>query len=104
MSVKEIKDKLEIGIKPDAPYRHENLPDFQQDEAVDGPAPDTDRADQTDEAPAAADAAKAALTRRPNVRADSPRIWRRPRIRKRSSTGAARTSAPQYHVVQPLAV
>jgi hypothetical protein len=25
-----LKDKLEIGLKPDAPYRKDNLPDFQQ--------------------------------------------------------------------------
>ena len=25
-----IKDKLEIGLKPDAPYRPDNLPEFQQ--------------------------------------------------------------------------
>ena len=24
-----LKDKLEIGLKPDAPYRPDNLPDFQ---------------------------------------------------------------------------
>ncbi len=24
------KDKMEVGLKPDAPYRSENLPDFQQ--------------------------------------------------------------------------
>jgi hypothetical protein len=28
-----IRDKLEIGLKPDAPYRPDNLPDFQKDEA-----------------------------------------------------------------------
>jgi hypothetical protein len=27
-----LKDKLEIGLKPDAPYRQANLPDFQQDD------------------------------------------------------------------------
>ena len=27
-----LKDKLEIGLKPDAPYRQDNLPDFQQDD------------------------------------------------------------------------
>jgi hypothetical protein len=27
-----IKDKLEIGLKPDAPYRKDNLPDFQRDD------------------------------------------------------------------------
>jgi hypothetical protein len=26
------KDKLEIGLKPDAQYRHDNLPEFQQDD------------------------------------------------------------------------
>jgi hypothetical protein len=28
-----IKDKLEIGLKPDAPYRPDNLPEFQQADA-----------------------------------------------------------------------
>jgi hypothetical protein len=27
-----LKDKLEIGLKPDAPFRKANLPDFQQDD------------------------------------------------------------------------
>jgi len=27
-----LKDKLEIGLKPDAPFRPDNLPDFQQDD------------------------------------------------------------------------
>jgi len=27
-----LKDKLEIGLKPDAPYREDNLPDFQKDD------------------------------------------------------------------------
>jgi hypothetical protein len=27
-----LKDKLEIGLKPDAPYRPDNLPDFQRDD------------------------------------------------------------------------
>ena len=27
-----LKDKLEIGLKPDAPYRPYNLPDFQKDD------------------------------------------------------------------------
>ena len=26
-----LKDKLEIGLKPDAPFRKDNLPGFQQD-------------------------------------------------------------------------
>jgi hypothetical protein len=32
-----IKDKLEIGLKPDAPYRKANLPPSQKDRAVDAP-------------------------------------------------------------------
>ena len=27
-----LKDKLEIGLKPDAPYRPDNLPESQQDD------------------------------------------------------------------------
>ena len=27
-----LKDKLEIGLKPDAPFRKDNLPDFQKDD------------------------------------------------------------------------
>ena len=27
-----LKDKLEIGLKPEAPYKKDNLPDFQQDD------------------------------------------------------------------------
>lgn len=27
-----LKDKLEIGLKSDAPYRADNLPDFQKDD------------------------------------------------------------------------
>ena len=27
-----LKDKLEIGLKPDAPFRPDNLPDFQRDD------------------------------------------------------------------------
>jgi len=27
-----LKDKLEVGLKPDAPYRPDNLPEFQEDD------------------------------------------------------------------------
>jgi hypothetical protein len=27
-----LKDKLEIGLKPEAPYRPDNLPEFQKDD------------------------------------------------------------------------
>lgn len=29
-----LKDKLEIGLKPDAPFRPDNLPDFQKDDGA----------------------------------------------------------------------
>jgi hypothetical protein len=50
MSLKELKDKLEIGLKPDAPFRPDNLPDFQRDDpacktgATPGNAPEVRRA------------------------------------------------------------
>ena len=38
-----LKDKLEIGLKPDAPFRKDNLPDFQQgDPACDAAATPSD--------------------------------------------------------------
>jgi len=45
-----LKDKLEIGLKPDAPFRKDNLPDFQQDDpacevaATPGETPSVERA------------------------------------------------------------
>lgn len=45
-----LKDKLEIGLKPDAPFRKDNLPDFQQDDpncdaaATPGQTPSIERA------------------------------------------------------------
>lgn len=45
-----LKDKLEIGLKPDAPYRKDNLPDFQRDDpaceagAAPGETPSVERA------------------------------------------------------------
>jgi hypothetical protein len=47
-----LKDKLEIGLKPDAPFRKDNLPEFQQDDpacqkgATQGDSPDVERARQ----------------------------------------------------------
>ena len=52
-----LKDKLEIGLKPDAPYRPDNLPDFQRDDpackvaATPGDSPDLRRARAACEAP-----------------------------------------------------
>jgi hypothetical protein len=45
-----LKDKLEIGLKPDAPFRKDNLPDFQKDDpacddaATPGDGPSVERA------------------------------------------------------------
>jgi hypothetical protein len=49
------KDKLEIGLKPDAPYREDNLPDIQKDDPAcqDGAAPDN--APETEDARAVCD-------------------------------------------------
>lgn len=46
MSFKEIKDKLEIGLQPDAPYRSGNLPERQQadPDCVEASTPGTDEA------------------------------------------------------------
>ena len=47
-----LKDKLEIGLKPDAPYRPDNLPEAQQGDAdcelaaTPGTAPDVEAARQ----------------------------------------------------------
>ena len=46
-----LKDKLEIGLKPDAPYRQDNLPESQKDDPAcqqgaapgDGPAEEAAR-------------------------------------------------------------
>jgi hypothetical protein len=40
-----VKDKLEIGLKPDAPYRRDNLPEFQKDD------PDCEQAAEEGEGP-----------------------------------------------------
>lgn len=54
-----LKDKLEIGLKPDAPYRPDNLPEFQQDDpacevaSTPGTSADVEKArEDCDDAPA----------------------------------------------------
>jgi hypothetical protein len=51
-----LKDKLEIGLKPDAAYRPDNLPDFQADDPACREAGQSSEAKQAreecDEAPA----------------------------------------------------
>ena len=52
-----LRDKLEIGLKPDAPFRPDNLPDFQKDDpackvaATPGDTPELRRARAACEAP-----------------------------------------------------
>jgi hypothetical protein len=45
------KDKLEIGLKDDAPFRRDNLPEFQQTD--EGHAPEDPDADRSPEEPGA---------------------------------------------------
>jgi hypothetical protein len=49
MSLKEIKDKLEIGLKPDAPYRPTNLPESQQPHPPHTPGVDPPAEDASEE-------------------------------------------------------
>jgi hypothetical protein len=67
-----LKDKLEIGLKPDAPFRKDNLPDFQQDD------PDCEAAATPGDSPAAERARKECVT---------PPIKRRQSPRRRTTTG-----------------
>lgn len=68
-----LKDKLEIGLRPDAPYRKDNLPEFQQDDPAcqDAARPDESasaeqaRADCDEGAPSVA---KRRATRRKTTR------------------------------------
>ena len=54
------KDKLEIGLKDDAPFRRDNLPEFQQ--TGEGNTPEEPEADRSPEEPGArAEAARESL-------------------------------------------
>ena len=52
-----LKDKLEIGLKPDAPYRKDNLPEHKQDDpacevaAEPGEGPEQEQAREECDAP-----------------------------------------------------
>ena len=48
MTTKEVRDKLEIGLKPDAPYRPTNLPESQQPHPPHPAGTDPDPADDTE--------------------------------------------------------
>ena len=52
------KDKLEIGLKDDAPFRRDNLPDFQKQ--PDASNPEEDDESRSPEQPGARDAAEQA--------------------------------------------
>ena len=56
------KDKLEIGLKDDAPYRRDNLPEFQQRRG--GPATKPGDPTRSPEEPGARQAAGAKAVRR----------------------------------------
>jgi hypothetical protein len=83
-----LKDKLEIGLKPDAPFRKDNLPDFQKDD------PACEVAATPGETPSVEGARKACtmppekqeqLAKERAVAED--RQQKRPAARRRTSTG-----------------
>jgi hypothetical protein len=66
-----IKDKLELGLKPDAAYREDNLPDFQKDDpscqvaGEPGESPRVERARDECAAPIAGRRVKTTRRKRP---------------------------------------
>jgi hypothetical protein len=81
-------DKLEIGLKPDAPFRKDNLPDFQKDDpacdvaATPGETPSVERARKASAMPPEKQEQLA------NERAlAEDRQPKRPAARRRTSTG-----------------
>jgi hypothetical protein len=75
-----LKDKLEIGLKPDAPYRKDNLPDFQQNDQ------DCEDAARPGDTPALRRARKKCVMP-PIKSADSRPVKRRRVARRRVTTG-----------------
>jgi hypothetical protein len=97
-----LKDKLEIGLKPDAPYRPDNLPDFQANDpacreaGMPGESSDAERArEECDVAPAPRrvkaklKSRRAAVSREAAPRASGARAKARPVSRTRKA-GARR--------------
>ena len=79
-----LKDKLEIGLKPDAPYRDDNLPDFQQDD------PACDVAATPGDSPEIEEARKDCVTPPIKGRRAARPVKKRPTrpiARRRTSTG-----------------
>lgn len=60
-----LKDKLEIGLKPDAPFRPDNLPDFQRDDRACDIAATPGESPEVEQARAKCDATPARKRRRP---------------------------------------
>ena len=73
------KDKMEVGLKPDAPYRPDNLPEIQQGD------PDCQEAGEPGDSPRLREAREACETpvkpraRRSRSAAEAPAPRRRPR-------------------------
>jgi hypothetical protein len=73
------KDKMEVGLKPDAPYRPDNLPEIQQDD------PDCQEAGEPGDSPRLRGAREACENpakpgvQQPRPAADPPDRPRRPR-------------------------
>ena len=83
-----LKDKLEIGLKPDAPFRKDNLPDFQKDDpACDvGATPsDTPSVERARKDCATPPEKQEQLAKEQAIAED--RQTKRPVARRRSSTG-----------------
>lgn len=98
-----LKDKLEIGLKPDAPYRPDNLPEFQQNDpscevaSTPGTSPGVEAAREEcdDSTPSSrvvaklktrrrAITARAAASRKATARRGSPKARAAARPKKRS--------------------
>jgi hypothetical protein len=77
------KDKLEIGLKEDAPYRRDNLPEFEKEPG--GPRRKAGDPTRSPVEPAAVDAAResAHLAKRRTARAERTRRPRRRTARSR---------------------
>ena len=74
------KDKLEIGLKDDAPFRRDNLPEFQQTGEPETPEdPDEERSPEEPGARAEAARESLAVKQHQNQRRGSKSRARRPR-------------------------
>jgi hypothetical protein len=63
-----LKDKLEVGLRPDAPYRKDNLPEFQQDDPACAEGARPDDAPSTERARADCDEPKPEAPKRRGTR------------------------------------